>query len=363
MSQSTTVTATTNTRSNSCVTVKCQCSTLWSMALQFGYKRLSTTTDGWSGRLINSFAVRARRIAGTYARFYLETEEGGTPSKKGRYYWMALGAFASKTVACTLESSATQALSSGGITATIPILQQLQIYAKIAGNWENPLTFGQAVSDGLGKGNFWLFCDISGWHWYYNNYRSSFDICMEERNADNHDPHVKEITRRLPWSAEALPKINQMRPSSYLREGFRLVKEIEEETNSTRRNEKQYEHLMAIANHEQRAVLQPLIYESHDFAWWIQQQRIPRRTLPPQLQHRLRRILPPLQLAFTHACDTDDERLISRAPEDIQLENVESRMDWIKEAAKIFHDLMQTHSTYMEQELRTMAGWYQAGDR
>jgi hypothetical protein len=23
------------------------------------------------------------------------------------------------------------------------------------------------VTDGLGKGNFWLFCDISGWHWYY----------------------------------------------------------------------------------------------------------------------------------------------------------------------------------------------------
>ncbi|WP_111640711.1 DUF2515 family protein [Marinimicrobium alkaliphilum] len=47
---------------------------------------------------------RARRIAATYARFYLETEDGGDPSKLGRCYWMALGTFASKTVACLLDT-------------------------------------------------------------------------------------------------------------------------------------------------------------------------------------------------------------------------------------------------------------------
>jgi hypothetical protein len=48
-------------------------------------------------------AVRARRLAAIYARFYPELEDGGKPQWKGRFYWMALGAFASKTVACSLE--------------------------------------------------------------------------------------------------------------------------------------------------------------------------------------------------------------------------------------------------------------------
>ncbi|WP_157451420.1 DUF2515 family protein [Caldimonas taiwanensis] len=47
--------------------------------------------------------MRARRLAAIYARFYPELEDGGKPQWKGRFYWMALGAFASKTVACSLE--------------------------------------------------------------------------------------------------------------------------------------------------------------------------------------------------------------------------------------------------------------------
>jgi len=73
------------------------------MAQEFAYLRLCNDTGTDTPRLIGYYSARARRIAATYARFYLEMEEHGNPKKKGRYYWMALGAFASKTVACTFE--------------------------------------------------------------------------------------------------------------------------------------------------------------------------------------------------------------------------------------------------------------------
>ena len=104
MSDPTIVEAMTNTTPQSCVTVKCDCNTMWSLAQQFCYLRLSTPTDDFKSVLITDYAVRARRIAATYARFYLEQEQGGDIKKKGRFYWMALGAFASKTVACALDA-------------------------------------------------------------------------------------------------------------------------------------------------------------------------------------------------------------------------------------------------------------------
>ena len=139
MADSTTVEVATNATPNSCVDVQCDCNTMWSMAQQFSYLRLCDDRGAFKASLIKDYAVRARRIAATYARFYLEKEVGGDPAKKGRFYWMALGAFASKTVACTLEA--------------------WQVRAQA--------TFmSKTTKEGLGKGNFWLFCDISGWHWY-----------------------------------------------------------------------------------------------------------------------------------------------------------------------------------------------------
>jgi len=104
VSDPTTVTATTNTTPQSCVSVQCDCNTMWSLVQQFSYLRLADETGDFKSKLVKDYAVRARRIAATYARFYLEQEKGCDSAKKGRFYWMALGAFASKTVACTLEA-------------------------------------------------------------------------------------------------------------------------------------------------------------------------------------------------------------------------------------------------------------------
>jgi hypothetical protein len=138
------------------------------------------------------YVARARRIAATYARFYLEQEEGCDPALKGRFYWMALGAFASKIVACSFEMYRIRAL--GIISDT--------------------------VYEGLGQGNFWLFMDISAWQWYHTKYNSTFEKCLASRNATTYTSDVKEQVQKLPWSADSLSKINNMQPTAPLEQDF-----------------------------------------------------------------------------------------------------------------------------------------------
>jgi hypothetical protein len=320
MADPTTITAMTNTTANSCVAVQCDCNTMWSIAQQWSTLRLCTPTGKFQNKLVSNYAVRARRIAATYARFYLELEDGCDATKKGRFYWMALGAFASKTVACSLE--------------------------------DIRVTSIKTVKEGLGKGNLWLFNDISGWHWYYAKYPAHFDQCISSRNAANYLPPVQKQMNQLPWKAEALPKIKNMQVSGYIKDGFALVRQIEAETDSKVRPKKQLQHLLKIADHEQGVILQPLIYDDPDFATWIVRQR-----WTPSL------IVPDLELVFTHACETKDAKLKSVAPDDTELERLGSRMTWIGDAAKQFHGLMQKYPVFMENEIRTIAGWVDMPDK
>ncbi|MDR3029204.1 MAG: hypothetical protein LBV35_12210 [Acinetobacter sp.] len=313
-------TSTTNQKQDSCTEVSLSCDHLWSMAQQFAYARLCNKKEGNKIVLSRIYNTRAKRIAATYARFYLETEVGGNPKLKGRYYWMALGAFASKTVACSLNDPRVAAI--------------------------------QTVFEGLGKGNFWLFMDVACWHWYWSNYPRSFNVCATKRDAEQCVPQVKAVLDKLPWATEALKAVQRFKYNDNIKEGMLKVQEFEQTVSRTERPTIQFEHLMAVANHEQGNVLQPLIYEDKDFAKWVGRQRRP----------GLKQISPTLRLVFSHACSTDDSRLESVAPDDTILENFKSRMDWIKNAAKQFHDLMQgtkqeIDKVYMEQELKTIASW------
>ena len=325
MADPTTVIATTNTTPNSCVDVKCDCNTMWSMAQQYSYLRLSDEIEPFKSKLVKDYAVRARRISATYARFYLEQEDGGDMKKKGRFYWMALGAFASKTVACTLEA------------------WQVRLQAQAT----------RKTKDGLGKGNFWLFCDISGWHWYYCKYPDTFDMCLGSRNAANYASAVKAQVAKLPWSGEALPKIKQMAVSSHIKTGFAKVKEFENQADARRHPAIQFAHLLAIADHEQGVILQPLIYDDKDFVYWLEVQR----------SAWVRWASPSLELVFSSASGTDNAALKSVAPKETKLEDLNSRMKWIGQAAEKFHELMRRETTYMENELRTMAGWVALADK
>jgi hypothetical protein len=316
----TTVNSTTNTKPDSCRDVQCDCNTMWSMAQQFSHLRLSDKTGEFKAQLVADYAVRARRISATYARFYLEQEEGCEESKKGRFYWAALAAFASKTVACTLEA------------------WQVKTQARV---------LSKTTKEGLGKGNFWLFCDISGWHWYYAKFPKTFELCMDSRTSASFVPTVTAQVKKLPWNGEALPKIKQMAVSKEVKTGFAKVKEFESQTRADVRRLIQMDHLLAIADHEQGVVLQPLIYDDKDFVYWLKMQRSPWVSWAS----------PNLELVFSSACSTDDEALKSVAPKETRLEDFDSRMKWIGQAASKFHDLMRLRPGYMEGEISAMAGW------
>jgi hypothetical protein len=317
------LTGITNTTPGSCVVHVMSCNAMWSLAQQFCYMRTMKELGYFRGRILDKAAIRARVIAATYARFYLEQEEESDPDKKGRFYWAALAAFASKTVACTLENTRVNAQA----------------------------IFTGKVKTGLAKGNLWLFYDIGGWHRFYTHMGNCFDHCQNERSSENLNVELKAATEVMPWVKDALPKIGLFKVTPAVKAGFDLVKRFETMDAGGDRRVVQLRHLMQIAEHEQKNVLQPLIYDvnnptSKDFVWWIQKQR-----------GFLNAISPDLKIVFGSACETSDPKLESIAPKDTKLENYVSRMKWIESVAKQFHGLMLNRTHYMESELQTIASW------
>lgn len=347
-----------NVEPDSCQIITLTCSEMWSFFQQYAHTRLChprgipfTSVIGgdryantiWD--LEESPAKRARIIAATYARLYLEEEKYGNAKLKGRYYWMALGAFASKTVACTLELWRVHFAS-----AFSP--EDLDM---------PPL---------LAKGNLWLFQDIAPWHLYYSVCPTSFADCAEKRSVpDALCPVYAGNIMGLPYSTESLPKINHLRVTDEIRKGFKYVAAIEKESSPTERRDKQFKHLIQIANHEQLKILQPLIYENGVMQGWLKMQRA--------LENKVTGfIIPDLELVFTSDCELDmtkvknrhsaqhapmpkEEELVSKAPEDTVLENSKSRMKWIGKAAEQFHGLMGKYPDFMELELQTMTKWWE----
>lgn len=307
--------------------VTCNCDFFWSQAHQFCYLRLSDKIGTNEYQLVDLYAARAKRIAATYARFYLETEEGGDSSKIGRYYWMALGAFASKTVACLLDA------------------------------WQLKTSYFFRMTDianGLAKGNLWLFTDIAASHWFYNNHPEDFRqgmACEKKRHASRLEKAVKTVTYDLPWAHESIRKVKEFAPSSDIVEAFDWVKKIEETSDERKLPGYRMKQLLAVAEHEQGAVLQPLIYDDPDFTYWTKKEREWFRFLAPKYQ-----------LVFGHQCEVNDPDLKSEAPDDLVVENFDSRMDWITDAADTFHGLMTKRKSYMIQELKTIAGWDKTPD-
>ncbi len=335
-------TAGVNDKTDKIEPVKITCKTYWSKAQEFSIIRMSERVGFNEYDLLDYYEVRAKRIAATYARFYLETEDGGDPSKLGRYYWMALGAFASKTVACLLS-------------------KKRVIATDIVGPWFDALipfwnSNTEEIADGLGKGNLWLFMDISAPHWFYNHYPENFFdgmACVNSRDGKNLEAPIQTVVDSMPWSEKSLPTINNMVISGSLKKGFDYVVEIETATDDEIKRDLQMKHLLEIANHEQGVILQPLIYEHPEFAKWARWQR----------KKLLKLISPSFELVFSHACEIDDGELKSVAPDDMQVENFRSRMDWIEKAAKQFHRLMGEKPEYMHSELQHMAGWVNAQDK
>ncbi|MQR02557.1 DUF2515 family protein [Glaciimonas soli] len=343
----TSVTAMTNSTRGTCVDLQCSCSVMWSMGTLFSYTRLSTYDkphDEYT--LINDYSARARRIAATYARFYLEKEDFSDVNKKGRFYWMALGALASKTVACALES------------------------------WQMGLA-PESVVESFGKGNFWLFIDIATTHWFWARDPKGFKQCAAERpKIDEFVPKIKDHMRQLPWYQDAMGKLHNLPITPEMFKAFDVIGEFE---NATKIDKPayQFKHLMLVAQHEQHNILQPLIYDNNPVLKKVlTAQRVGRGVshMPDPMQdgaipyddggasatiNMVKAVVPELELVFTSACTVDDPQLKSVAPLDTVVNDFESRMQWIKQAALKFHGLMQEKTEFMESELSTIATWYQ----
>ncbi len=366
------VTGTTNEKVGSYKEVEVNCDDLWSLAQQFAYLRLSEDLDDnletLEVDLLDSYYARSKRIAATYARLYLETEEGGDPSKKGRYYWMAFGAFASKTVGCVLDHPSVKAtfLTGNLVDGAFNQLDKLRDYIRDDDHIDS--ADYNIISEGLGLGNLWLFMDVAPWHWFNSNFEGQyFDgmACIHKRDAQKlTDVPKKVITENLQWAKYAIRKINNLKPTSYIVDAMKLVKEIEESTDAFERPKLQMAHLQAVANHEQEKILQKLIYTYPSFAHWIKQQRN---------IWVLNQVSPDYELVYSADCKTDVEKFKSEAPKGVELETLgalddgidsKTRMGWIGAAAQDYHELMQdrVHSLHMEEEIKTMAAWVNETD-
>lgn len=309
--------------------VEVSCDHLWSLAQVQAIKRLSNYRKEYhlfgetKWMLEADFSVRAARIAGTYASFYLEKEDGGNEKLKGRFYWMGLAAFASKQVMCGLDFTK-------HATVAMPI-------------WKPVIDIGK---NGLGKGNLWLFQDIFCWHWFYSMYPDKFQECSAERNSQVLDEKVKSALKGLPWAEESLAVIDGLKIKSEVLDAFSKIKEIEATAKGLDRQNLQYKSLIATANHEQLNILQPLIYEDPVFRAILDVQEMA-EGLP---------FMPLRSAAFSTACDVKEPELREQMTEG-DLYRAQDRMEFIRRIAKKYHGLMINKIDYMEGVITEISKW------
>lgn len=357
----------TNRTDNSCKTVQCDCLTYWEIHQQEAMKRVSNLEDPRKNhyKLEPGYEARARRIASVYAKIYLEREIYGNKQFIGRYYWMGLGAFASKTVAGIFKH---------GLTAW--------------GYKWIPLGIVRDPVHSFAKGNLWLFMDIAPWHYAWSMSAKSFADCRELRHVSKFT-HIKEEVRNLPWS-KCLPIIKHLQSTSEIEEAFGYLPTIESVfkrkgkprgDNFLKAKNDLFKHLMAIAVQEQRNILQELVW----IEWKVQAQatlqsytKLPDSTLVLSSDYSVDAVKPVRDSTRTlpSAYNPQDQRqvyvgrhkgILDKLPESVystpmahtQVHDYDSRMEWIAEAAKKYHRLMlsETGREFLEKELGIIAGW------
>ncbi|MDO5070225.1 MAG: hypothetical protein Q4D78_08560 [Neisseria zoodegmatis] len=360
-------TAETNQTPESCATAQCGCPTFWSLLQQKSYVLLSNQTAKNQYHLEAWYEQRARRIAAVYARIYLETDKdmGANPRLKGRFYWMGLGAFASKTVAATFDSWLTRTGYQGNkVTANfLDAPKSVHIFA---------------------KGNLWLFMDVAPWHWAWAVSPGSFEQCKGSRNASNYSAPVKKALNALPWASTALPGVKGFRLTEEIRKAFSYLAEIERlkpyNSKFPRVLALQLDHLKAIAVQEQKNILQSICwnhpwmksgaaaqrfwgrpktfirfhsdYEEEAYGVYEQDVEAYGAAAASLMRHGAIPVSDKQKYSLP-------EHPYSYAPKNMKAEEYESRMEWILDVADKYHRLMQNKNgnRYVESHLRIIAGW------
>nr|WP_241898514.1 hypothetical protein [Pseudomonas syringae] len=199
----------------------------------------------------------------------------------------------------------------------------------------------------LGKGNFWLFQDIFVWHWFYINFPAQFNECIEKRDFNTYNKEFKASFNKLPWAEDALLKIKNLKVTDHLRLGFSLMAKFETTRGRDAQRQQQLASLIAIANHEQLNILQPLIYESIGFQALLYGQS--------KLEGHLG--VPRRLAAFSTACESDAPKFNVTMTEG-QLYDPTERMKFITKIADKFHTLMDIDKKYMENTIMAISSWH-----
>lgn len=339
----------TNTTENSCKVVQCDCLTFWEIYQQEAIKRVSNPINRNNYKLEPGYEARARRIASVYAKIFLEMELNGQQQLKGRYYWMGLGAFASKTVATIFKHRG----SVLGYNANV-----------------------QEAIDLFALGNLWLFMDIAPWHLGWSASQTSFITCKYQRDTSKYK-FIKPALMNLPWSS-CLTKINNLKiteETPQISQAFSLLPSIEKiflnekkEKDKYRKASKQlFQHLMFVAVQEQRNILQVIVWEncSAKFGAWMQRWFIgmPDATLVLSSDYSVDEVK---KNWFGNYTGSKADQLVELKEDvyiaplsDTKAENYDSRMIWIGKAAEKYHRLMLDDKgrEFLHRELQTITGW------
>lgn len=363
---------TTNNIENSCKSVNCDCTTIWEYYQQMAMTLLSNKKDNQNYRIEPGYEARARRIAAIYARIYLEmfpftsNQSVTAATYSGRFYWMGLGAFASKTVAAVFD----HIVSKTGSNADALI-------KSISSDHYNLDSFGVSGIHTFAKGNLWLYMDISVWHFVWAKSSADFKICVGSRNTATYKK-VKSSLYNFPWSS-CLTTVNNLKATTEIHNAFEntlptiekifAANALRQDKFSLAAKDLLY-HLLQIANQEQINILQKIVWNDPIVRNGADVQRkagIPKAELILSSEyngtikkiHAVRGNVYSYETEFGKKIKSLPESPISTPPSGTKVENQDSRMRWINLAAQKYHRLMLSDvgRPYLEKELRTIAGW------
>lgn len=342
----------TNTNIGSCTAAQCNCIQFLQIYQQEAMKRVSNLVSANNYELEPGYEARARRIASVYAKIFLETEVSGTTSLLGRYYWMGLGAFASKTVAMVFSAFRSEAAYLTGML-----------------NSDDAL-------NAFAKGNLWLFMDISVWHYMWSAYPSTFERCKGQRNTQNF-VDLRASINNMPWSS-SLSKINYLRVTSEINSAFGLLPSIESKFKSKSTTNGKFKaakgellrHIQYVAVQEQKNILQKIAWEDASLqsnvksqrGWFLSKLSI-NQTLALSSDYNVNTLKRRRRGTRRDGIGGDAKSLPedpwSAPPKGTILENYDSRMVWINKVADKYHTLMLDTDgrEFLISELRVIATW------
>lgn len=368
----------TNKRENSCTPVTCGCPLWFELHQQTAIKLLSNHTKDNKYKLEPGYEARAKRIAAIYAHLFLETLvlddkahpkqpiKFGNTNLRGRFYWMGLGAFASKTMAMVFGAwRTTGAYAFNWIAEFYSILTTTE------------KAHVQHSINTLAKGNLWLAMDIIPWHLAWAQDKVSFEKCINSRDLSKFT-NLKPAIDSLPWASSVPSKINNLRATQQIGKAFNThLKEIEKIFNDPKNitEHKKFTaaakpllaHLMQIAVQEQKNILQKICWSDPKLRQNVRLQRdkkaIEVLSLNTTLILSSHYWLPDIEKArkdSNHKASTVSENPWSTPPEGTKVEDYDSRMKWILEGAvPLYHKLMmkQKDRDFLISELTIIAGW------